>query len=166
MRSDPVGQEIYPFVDLSIQCRRNLRARSLEPCRKRLPLILAVLCALHVLLRRERFPLRRSMQQSTHCLQVSRAPRAERFCNGIARLVRAFSERSIRDLDAILWYMSPSETSWIGSLPGLLESPHQAIVRRHRLSRVDMALEQKGTINCCRGGRPLIGVKACTCKCG
>jgi hypothetical protein len=85
-----------------------------------------------------------SRQQSTHCLQVSRAPRAERFCNGIARPVRAFSEMSIRDLDTILWYMGPCETSWIGSLPGLLESPYQAIVPRDSLSRVDMALEHKG----------------------
>ena len=88
---------------------------------------------------------------TTSCLAN---PRAERSCTGFARPVRAFSEMSIRDLETIPWYMGPCETSWIVSLPGLLESRHQAIVRRHRLSTVDMALEQKGTVNCCRGVAP------------
>jgi hypothetical protein len=48
--SDLVGQKTHPFEDLSIQPRRNLRARPLEPCRKRLPLILAVFCTVQVLL--------------------------------------------------------------------------------------------------------------------
>ena len=77
---------------------------------------------------------------TTSCLAN---PRAERFCTGFARPVRAFSEMSIRDLETIPWYMGPCETSWIVSLPGLLESRHQAIVRRHRLSKVAMALERK-----------------------
>jgi hypothetical protein len=64
----------------------------------------------------------------------------QRHCTAGARVQRM----SIRDLDTILWYMGPCETSCIGSLPGLLESPHQAIARRHRLSGVDMALEHKG----------------------
>jgi hypothetical protein len=46
---------------------------------------------------------------------------------------------------------------------GLLESRHQAIVRRHRLSTVEMVLEEKGrTVNCCRAS-PLIETKACKC---
>jgi hypothetical protein len=98
---------------------------------------------------------------TTSCLAN---PRAERFCTGFARPVRAFSEISIRDLETIPWYMGPCETSWIVALPGLLQSRHQAIVRRHRLSTVDMALEERGrTVNCCRGGSLLIEVKACKC---
>ena len=98
---------------------------------------------------------------TTSCLAY---PRAERSCTGLARPVRVFSEMSIRDLETIPWYMGPCESSWIVSLPGLLESRHQAIVRRHRLSTVEMALEEKGrTVNCCRGASPLIGTKACKC---
>ena len=43
-------KKLRPFVDLGIQFPINLLAGFLEPCRKRLPSILAVFCAQQVLL--------------------------------------------------------------------------------------------------------------------
>jgi hypothetical protein len=49
--SNPIGQKIHPFVDLSIQPRKNLHGKPLSPFpKKRLPLILAVFCKLQMLL--------------------------------------------------------------------------------------------------------------------
>jgi hypothetical protein len=94
---------------------------------------------------------------TTSCLAN---PRAERFCTGFAR-PGARVQRTCRLLGMGYFNVYPglgddpvvygSLRDQLVSLPGLLESRHQAIVRRHRLSTVDMALEQKGTVNCCRG---------------